>query len=129
MNANANGLMLGSLVIVVMAVFVMSLLLVFGESLGVGTLIIFTSLPIGGFVTARVASSHKLLLALALVVPALAMQWIYSFMLSIDFPGALGFEPGSLLLDALLCLAGAAVALRLPQRVPPNNSLERTRDR
>jgi hypothetical protein len=127
--ANARGFALGTLVIAAFAVIAM-LAISFGASNG--ALIIWVSLPVGGFIAARTAVSHKLLLSSALVLPGMAMFWllhIYRIAGSVASGGSTTVEAAPVLLVALLCLGGGLIGRSVSKGMPPNTSLERTRDK
>jgi hypothetical protein len=102
-----------------------------------GGLLMWASLLIGGFVTARLAASHKLLLATALVLPGAAILALFNWIWHVvgqpaDFTGVGGAFIVVLMtipFGAVLCLVGGALGFVSVRRMTPNKSLERTRER
>jgi hypothetical protein len=102
-----------------------------------GGILMWGSLSIGGFITARVATSHKLLLATALVIPGAALLALFNWMWDAagqpaDFTGAAGAFIVVIMaipFGAVLCIAGGALGFLSTRRMTPNTSLERTRER
>jgi hypothetical protein len=105
--------------------------------LDLGGILMWGSLSIGGFITARVAASHKLLLATALILPGAALLALFNWLWHTagqpaDFTGVAGafiVVMVAIPFGAVLCLAGGALGLLSTRRMTPNTSLERTREK
>jgi len=99
-------------------------------------LLMWGSLLVGGFVTARLAPTHKLLLATSLVVPGAAFFALFnSIWHHLGQPAELTGMSGAFVVvlmtipfGVLPCLAGGALGLLSVRRMTPNKSLERTRE-
>jgi hypothetical protein len=117
------------------AISAASFVLLFSQSNAAG-LLMWGSLLVGGFVTARLAPSHKLLLAALLVLPGAAFFALFNSIWHTlgqpaDFTGMSGAFIVVLMtipFGVLPCLAGGALGLLSARRMTPNKSLERTPD-
>jgi hypothetical protein len=93
-------------------------------------------LVVGGFVTARVAVSHKLLLSTALAIPAIVVVALLTWAwIAAGFPADNVGVEGTIILGVLavpvaaaLCLVGGGLGALVDRWMPPNKSLERTRE-
>jgi hypothetical protein len=93
-------------------------------------------LLVGGFVTARLAASHKLLLATSLILPGAALLALSNWLWQVagkpaDFSGIAGTFMVLVMaipFGAIVCLAGGALGFLSTRRMTPNTSIERSRD-
>jgi hypothetical protein len=105
--------------------------------LDLGGILMWVPLLIGGFITARLATSHRLLLATALVLPGAAMFALFNWLWhaagqGADFTGLAGafiVVTMAIPFGTVLCLVGGVLGFLSTRRMTPNKALERTRER
>lgn len=134
MTSNVRGLAFGLLVVALL--FAASLVAVQQDIAG-GEMLQYVSFVLGGFVTARLSATRKLLISTALVIPAIVIVGLLTWAwIAAGFPADnVGIE-GAVILGILalpvvtaLCLLGGGLAAAFHRRMTPNKSLDRTRER